>query len=115
MPERRPKLPAITIPREVAGLLEVFRGKGKEAYVVGGCLRDAMLGREPKDWDIATSATPEEILAMFPGPQAGTLSDSRRASYEATYENRFGTVGLKTNSEQQALKVVEATTFRTEG
>jgi poly(A) polymerase/tRNA nucleotidyltransferase (CCA-adding enzyme) len=59
-----------------------------------------MLGRKPKDWDIATNATPEEIQAIFP---------------ESVYENRFGTVGIKTGAEEAELKLIEATTFRTEG
>lgn len=99
--ERRPELPIMTIPREVLGLLEQFRGQGKQAYVVGGCLRDAMLGRTPKDWDITTDATPDEMLQMF--------------GDKAFYENAFGTVGIKTGSENTALALVEATTFRVEG
>ncbi len=54
-------------PRELA--LEIVRrlhGAGHEAYWVGGCVRDALLGREPTDFDIATSATPDRVEALFP-------------------------------------------------
>ncbi len=73
---------------------------GYEAYLVGGCVRDILRGTEPKDYDIATDARPEEILKLFP---------------DSKYENEFGTVLVKTGSEEEALKVVEATTFRIEG
>lgn len=73
---------------------------GFEAYLVGGCVRDIMLGREPKDWDITTNATPDEIQAIFP---------------DSVYENKFGTVGIKTEAEDPKLKIIEVTTYRIEG
>ena len=42
-----------------------LREAGHEAYFAGGCVRDALMGREPKDYDIATSARPEEVLSLF--------------------------------------------------
>lgn len=48
-------------------LIECLEKKGHEAWVVGGCVRDAFLGKEPKDWDICTSARPEEIMEVFSG------------------------------------------------
>jgi len=72
---------------------------GFENFLVGGCVRDLLMSREPKDWDIATRATPEEIQKVFP---------------DSFYENDFGTVGVKTSSEVQSLKVVEVTPFRLE-
>ena len=51
----------LSIPQDVALILRLLRQVGHLAYVVGGCVRDALLGRTPKDWDICTSATPEEI------------------------------------------------------
>ena len=81
----------------VAVTLEVA---GFRAYLVGGCLRDLLLGREPDDWDVATNATPEEIQRVFP---------------DNVYENNFGTVGIKTDSEDLRLKIIEITTFRLEG
>jgi len=61
-------------------------------------VRDLLLGKTPKDWDIATNAKPEEILGLF--------QDA------AFYENAFGTVGVKTGSDDQTLRVIEVTTFR---
>ena len=45
-----------------------LRQKGFQAYLVGGCVRDLLLGREPKDYDVATDATPEQIMESFPKP-----------------------------------------------
>lgn len=71
-----------------------------EAYLVGGCVRDLLLNKKPKDWDIATNAIPEEIQKIFP---------------DSFYENRFFTVGVKTKNNDPTLSVVEITTFRLEG
>ncbi len=88
------------IAKEVLQIAEILKQAGHEAYLVGGCLRDVLLEIAPKDWDLATSAKPDEILKLFP---------------DSVYENRFGTVGVKTRSEDQSVKVVEVTTFRLEG
>ena len=68
----------INIPAQAAQILEVLHAHGYEAYVVGGCVRDALLGRVPGDWDITTSALPQEVKALFPytvdtGIQHGTV------------------------------------------
>lgn len=68
----------IDVPAEVAQILEVLHAHGFEAYVVGGCVRDRLLGRVPGDWDITTSALPQEVKALFPftvdtGIQHGTV------------------------------------------
>jgi poly(A) polymerase/tRNA nucleotidyltransferase (CCA-adding enzyme) len=73
---------------------------GFEPYLVGGCLRDLIMGRVPKDWDIATNARPEEIQRIFP---------------DSVYENQFGTVAVKTESQDPTMQIVEVTTFRKEG
>jgi poly(A) polymerase/tRNA nucleotidyltransferase (CCA-adding enzyme) len=88
------------IPKEVKEVSEKLLKKGHQAYLVGGCVRDLLLKREPKDWDVATDATPTEVQKIF--------SDS-------VYENDFGTVGVKTDSKDEKLKIVEVTTFRLEG
>ena len=54
------------IPAAPLGILRTLRANGHEAFLVGGCVRDLLLGREPKDWDIATDAFPERIEALFP-------------------------------------------------
>jgi tRNA nucleotidyltransferase (CCA-adding enzyme) len=76
------------VPRNVEGILKGLWENGHAAYVVGGGVRDVILGRPAKDWDIATDAPPERILELFPAGR---------------YENRFGTV---------TIGGVEATTFR---
>jgi len=47
-------------------IVKTLRQRGFEAYLVGGCVRDLLLGREPKDYDVATSATPDEVMRIFP-------------------------------------------------
>ena len=47
-------------------ILKTLRAAGYEAYLAGGCVRDLLLGREPEDYDVATSATPDMVLHMFP-------------------------------------------------
>ena len=53
------------IPAFARDILQTLEGAGHEAYCVGGCVRDSLLGRTPGDWDITTSARPEETLALF--------------------------------------------------
>ena len=55
----------INIPRGARQILRELEAKGFEAYAVGGCVRDSLLGKEPEDWDICTSAKPDEVLACF--------------------------------------------------
>lgn len=87
------------IPREVHDVAGALRAAGYEAYLVGGCVRDLFLDRKPKDWDITTNAKPEDIQRIFP---------------DSFYENDFGTVGVKTDSEDERLKIIEITPYRTE-
>lgn len=58
---------ATKIPKNAAAILEKLESAGYESYVVGGCVRDALLGREPNDWDICTAARPEETKRVFRG------------------------------------------------
>jgi len=107
------------IPKEVKNIADTLIKHKFQAYLVGGCVRDLLLAQmgesrinadlnadkrgkflEPKDWDIATDAKPEEIQKLFP---------------DSVYENQFGTVAIKTNSEDPALKIIEITTYRLEG
>ncbi len=87
------------IPIEVKQVAKTLEDKGFEAYVVGGCTRDLLLGKTPKDWDLTTNARPEQIQALFPEHYAN---------------NDYGTVGVKTESEDQTLKVIEITPYRAE-
>ena len=53
------------IPKEVASVADTLEQAGFEAYLVGGCVRDLLIGRVPKDWDITTNARPEQIEAIL--------------------------------------------------
>lgn len=53
------------IPQEASRILERLHERGYEAYIVGGCVRDMMLGRQPEDWDITTNALPGQVKAVF--------------------------------------------------
>lgn len=69
----------ITIPPKAEYIIKTITEAGFEAYVVGGCVRDSILGRKPEDWDITTSAKPEQVKALFPrtidtGIQHGTVT-----------------------------------------
>lgn len=88
------------IPQEVIKIVTQLQESGFEAYVVGGCVRDVLIGKKPNDWDVTTSATPEELQKLFP---------------ESFYENKFLTVTVKTESKDPTLDEIEITTFRAEG
>lgn len=89
----------MVIPKEVQSVLEKLQKAGFEAYIVGGCVRDILSGVEPKDWDIATNAKPEEIQKVFE---------------QSFYENKFFTVTVQTGSKNKTLKEIEVTTYRSE-
>ena len=55
----------IELPVDVRKIISRLNEAGYEAFAVGGCIRDSILGREPEDWDITTSATPQEIKRVF--------------------------------------------------
>jgi tRNA nucleotidyltransferase (CCA-adding enzyme) len=84
--------PRPQIPAPVGHLLDTLWQGSQAAYVVGGSLRDALLGREPADWDLTTNAPPERICKLFP---------------RSLYENRFGTVVVR-----HAGRQYEITAFR---
>jgi tRNA nucleotidyltransferase (CCA-adding enzyme) len=90
----------MNIPEFVVDTLGKINKAGFEAYIVGGCVRDLLMDRKPKDWDITTNARPEDILKIF--------KDSK-------YENDFGTVLVKIkNGNNETEQVIEVTTYRSE-
>ena len=91
----------MTIPQQIQVILEKLEQAGVEAYLVGGCVRDLLMNKAPKDWDITTNARPTQIIKIFP---------------DAKYENEFGTVLVKISEEkrEENLKYVEITTYRSE-
>jgi len=91
----------LPIPAEVSYVTETLEKGGFLAYLVGGCVRDLLMNRSPKDWDITTDATPEEIESLF---------------VKTVYENDFGTVTVVSEeTEDKTLRNIEITPFRTEG
>ncbi len=89
----------MNIPNEVQNIIGLLKKYRYEAYIVGGCVRDLLQNKEPKDWDITTNAKPEEIQKIFP---------------KTFYENQFLTVTVQTGSQNSSLKEIEITTYRSE-
>jgi len=106
------------IPTEVSYVTDTLESAGFEAYLVGGCVRDLIIDKKPKDWDVTTNAKPAQIISLFE---------------KTVYENDFGTVGVyipsensvegevihETNSsdvirETSKYKVIEVTPYRLE-
>ena len=87
-------LPQLRVPPDVERVVAKLLASGYEAYVVGGSVRDAIRGVDPHDWDVTTSATPEEIQKVF-----------RRS----LYLNHFGTVVVRSGDHE-----IEVTTYRIE-
>lgn len=96
----------LEVPKEVLMVIAVLNAASFEAYVVGGCVRDLLMGLQPKDYDVTTNATPEQIIALFP---------------KTFYENSYGTVGVVTCGEElgtvcldETVKIIEVTPYRLE-
>jgi len=91
---------SLNIPDEVLSVVKTLKNKGFEAYLIGGCVRDILLERKPKDWDVTTDATPDEIISSFE---------------DTFYENSYGTVGVvNEKTKDETLKVIEVTPYRLE-
>ena len=88
------------VPKEVSHVTSTLEKGGFQAYLVGGCVRDLLMGREPNDWDVTTNAKPEEIIKLFE---------------KTVYENTFGTVAvIQEDVSQETLKQIEVTPYRLE-
>lgn len=93
----------IEIPKKVEYILNMLNTCGYESYIVGGCVRDSLLGLKPKDWDITTNATPHDVIAVFmdsgytiipTGVNYGTVTLLiNRVGYEITTYRKDGTYG----------------------
>lgn len=86
------------IPQEILGIYNKLKSANFEVYLVGGCVRNLLLKRPVKDWDMTTNATPQDLLKIFK---------------ESFYDNKFGTVGVPFHTTEYG-GIVEITTFRTE-
>ncbi len=88
------------IPREVVHVVETLEKAGFEAYLVGGCVRDLLFGRVPKDWDVTTNATPDKIQSLF---------------IKTVYENTYGTVAvIDESTSDNTVRNIEVTPYRLE-
>ncbi len=88
------------VPMLVRETAHTIEESGFEAYIVGGCVRDLIMDREPHDWDITTNAHPEDIVALFE---------------KTFYENAYGTVTVVQENAPLTLQHIEVTPFRKEG
>lgn len=88
----------LSIPSNIQTILNTLGSSGYDAYVVGGCVRDSLLGLKPHDWDVCTNAKPDEIKACF----------DRYSTFDAGMKH--GTVSVIRDNE-----VIEITTFRIDG
>jgi tRNA nucleotidyltransferase (CCA-adding enzyme) len=94
---------ATQIPADVVALARKLASRGYEAHLVGGGVRDMLLGRPPADFDLATNARPEQVLELF------------GRSYAIPTGLQHGTVTVLTSGDPATRKSVEVTTFRGEG
>ncbi len=88
----------IKLPKAILNFMAVFQKNKYQIYLVGGAVRDLLLGRTTENWDFTTDATPEQILKLFP---------------DGYYNNQFGTVGIGQKVADKDL-IFEVTTFRKE-
>ncbi len=95
----------IKIPKNVLFCINALKDQGFTAFIVGGCTRDYLRNVTPSDWDITTSATPEETQKTFNALKIKTF-----------YENNFGTVGVAfpIKNKQESYDIIEITTYRSE-
>jgi poly(A) polymerase len=93
-------------------IVRTLRRHGHQAYLVGGCVRDLLLGREPADYDVATDATPEKVMRIFPetyavGAQFGVVLIPVHSAVEKSADSR--------NSKLETRNCIEVATFRNDG
>jgi poly(A) polymerase len=98
-------------------VVRTLRERGFQAYLVGGCVRDLLLGREPADYDVATGATPPQVMEIFPqtfavGAQFGVVLVPVASESPALREREEG--GRPSTAEKGKANVVEVATFRSD-
>ncbi len=96
----------IAIPNNVSHVTNLLTKAGFEAYLVGGCVRDMLMNKVPKDWDLTTNALPEEMVRLFENKEL-----------KVVYENNFGTVSVVFEEEllNSNVREIQITPYRTEG
>ena len=91
----------LTLPKNVNYIIETLQGAGFDAYAVGGCVRDVLLGRKPNDWDVTTDAKPMQVKELF------------RRTIDTGIKH--GTVTVMLNDEKHEYRGYEVTTYRIDG
>lgn len=90
----------LIIPKKIEETIKLLHKNGYEGYIVGGCVRDLIIGRKPRDWDITTNAPPDEIISLFP---------------KTFYNNKYGTVTIvDEKTGDSTLQNIEITPYRIE-
>jgi poly(A) polymerase/tRNA nucleotidyltransferase (CCA-adding enzyme) len=94
-----------SIPQLVTTVTNILTNASHEAFLVGGCVRDILMKKEPKDFDIATNAAPEQIIELF-----------EKEGMKVVYENPFGTVSIIFENEplDSFVREIQVTPYRTE-
>ena len=104
-------------------IIRTLREHGHQAYLVGGCVRDLLLGREPADYDVATDAVPNEVMRIFPdtyavGAQFGVVlvpAPERNVASNVSTETCTDVTGyVSTRYVSPKVNVVEVATFRSD-
>ena len=99
---------SITLPGDVKSIIDKLEEAGFEAYAVGGCIRDSLLGREPEDWDITTSARPDEVKQIF---KRTVDTGIKHGTVTVLLKHRLS----EFNPDKYELRPYEVTTYRVDG
>src|ERR1700675_1134321 len=105
--------------RRAAEIVSILRKQGHQAYLAGGCVRDLLLSRDPADYDVATDATPQQVMQIFPqtyavGEQFGVVLIPESESDGATDAPANGATGVPARPSERSERAVEVATFRSD-
>ena len=103
MENRGIRMVKIKMPKGAEFIIRSLENAGFEAYIVGGCVRDGILGREPEDWDVTTNAKPMEVKSVFP------------VTVDTGIEHGTVTVLVPPDEVERGIRSFEVTTYRIDG
>ena len=103
MENRENRMVKIKMPKGAEFIIRSLENAGFEAYIVGGCVRDGILGREPEDWDVTTNAKPMEVKSVFP------------VTVDTGIEHGTVTVLVPPDEVERGIRSFEVTTYRIDG
>ena len=103
MENRENRMVKIEMPKGAEFIIRSLENAGFEAYIVGGCVRDGILGREPEDWDVTTNAKPMEVKSVFP------------VTVDTGIEHGTVTVLVPPDEVERGIRSFEVTTYRIDG